>query len=353
MFEVHGFAAKDATSDLVPYTFSRRDVGATDIHIEILYSGICHSDLHQARNDWGNAPAENFPMVPGHEIVGRVVAVGPNVKKFKVGDLAGVGCMVDSCRECESCKRDLEQYCQVHTSFTYNGTEQDRKTLTQGGYSTAIVVEERFAVKISEKLDLKAVAPLLCAGITTYSPLRHWKVGPGQKVGVIGLGGLGHMGVKFAKAMGAHVTMITTSPGKGEDAKKLGADAVLISTDADAMQKAAATFDFLLNTVPVSHDINPYTSLLKLDGTMVLVGALTPLDGVIGGSLMLPRRTIAGSAIGGMAETQEMMDFCAEHNIVSEIELVDMASINETYKRLVKNDVRYRFVIDMATMPKG
>ncbi|MEX1828363.1 NAD(P)-dependent alcohol dehydrogenase [Luteibacter sp. CQ10] len=353
MFEVHGFAAKDATSDLVPYTFSRRDVGASDIHIEILYSGICHSDLHQARNDWGNAPAENFPMVPGHEIVGRVVAVGPNVKKFKVGDLAGVGCMVDSCRECESCKRDLEQYCQVHTSFTYNGTEQDRKTVTQGGYSTAIVVEERFAVKISEKLDLKAVAPLLCAGITTYSPLRHWKVGPGQKVGVIGLGGLGHMGVKFAKAMGAHVTMITTSPSKGDDAKKLGADAVLISTDAEAMQKAASSFDFLLNTVPVSHDINPYTSLLKLDGTMVLVGALTPLDGVIGGSLMLPRRTIAGSAIGGMAETQEMMDFCAEHNIVSDIELVDMASINETYKRLVKNDVRYRFVIDMATMPKG
>lgn len=348
MFEVRGFAAHDATSPLVPFTFKRRDVGAHDVRIEILYSGICHSDLHQAKGDWGNS---TFPMVPGHEIVGRVVEVGNAVKKFKVGDFAGVGCMVDSCRNCDSCKQDLEQYCQVHTSFTYNGTEQDKTTPTQGGYSTAIVTEERFVVKISEKLDLKATAPLLCAGITTYSPLRHWKVGPGQKVGVIGLGGLGHMGVKFAKAMGAHVTMITTSAAKGADAKRLGADAVLVSTDEEAMKAAASSFDFLLNTVPVSHDINPYTFLLKLDGTMVLVGALTPLDGVIGGSLMLPRRTIAGSAIGGMAETQEMMDFCAEHNIVSDIEVVDMASINETYKRLVKNDVRYRFVIDMATMP--
>jgi len=348
MIEVRGFAAKSATTPLVPFTFQRRDPGAHDVRIEILYSGVCHSDLHQAKGDWGNSV---FPMVPGHEIVGRVVAVGSAVSKFKVGDFAGVGCMVDSCRECDSCKQDLEQYCTTHTSFTYNGTEQDKTTPTQGGYSTEIVVEERFVVKISEKLDLKATAPLLCAGITTYSPLRHWKVGPGQKVGVIGLGGLGHMGVKFAKAMGAHVTMITTSASKGEDAKRLGADAVLLSTDAEAMKAQASSFDFLLNTVPVSHDINPYTSLLKLDGTMVLVGALTPLDGVIGGSLMLPRRTIAGSAIGGMAETQEMMDFCAEHNIVSDIEVVDMTSINETYVRLAKNDVRYRFVIDMATMP--
>ncbi|MDQ7995750.1 MAG: NAD(P)-dependent alcohol dehydrogenase [Luteibacter sp.] len=348
MIEVRGFAAKSATTPLVPFTFQRRDPGAHDVRIEILYSGVCHSDLHQAKGDWGNSV---FPMVPGHEIVGRVVAVGSAVSKFKVGDFAGVGCMVDSCRECDSCKQNLEQYCTTHTSFTYNGTEQDKTTPTQGGYSTEIVVEERFVVKISEKLDLKATAPLLCAGITTYSPLRHWKVGPGQKVGVIGLGGLGHMGVKFAKAMGAHVTMITTSASKGEDAKRLGADAVLLSTDAEAMKAQASSFDFLLNTVPVSHDINPYTSLLKLDGTMVLVGALTPLDGVIGGSLMLPRRTIAGSAIGGMAETQEMMDFCAEHNIVSDIEVVDMSSINETYVRLAKNDVRYRFVIDMATMP--
>lgn len=348
MIEVRGFAAKSATTPLVPFTFQRRDPGAHDVRIEILYSGVCHSDLHQAKGDWGNSV---FPMVPGHEIVGRVVAVGSAVSKFKVGDFAGVGCMVDSCRECDSCKQNLEQYCTTHTSFTYNGTEQDKTTPTQGGYSTEIVVEERFVVKISEKLDLKATAPLLCAGITTYSPLRHWKVGPGQKVGVIGLGGLGHMGVKFAKAMGAHVTMITTSASKGEDAKRLGADAVLLSTDAEAMKAQASSFDFLLNTVPVSHDINPYTSLLKLDGTMVLVGALTPLDGVIGGSLMLPRRTIAGSAIGGMAETQEMMDFCAEHNIVSDIEVVDMTSINETYVRLAKNDVRYRFVIDMATMP--
>ncbi|SDG25681.1 NAD(P)-dependent alcohol dehydrogenase [Dyella sp. 333MFSha] len=348
MIEVRGFAAKSATTPLVPFTFQRRDPGAHDVRIEILYSGVCHSDLHQAKGDWGNSV---FPMVPGHEIVGRVVAVGSAVGKLKVGDFAGVGCMVDSCRECDSCKQNLEQYCTTHTSFTYNGTEQDKTTPTQGGYSTEIVVEERFVVKISEKLDLKATAPLLCAGITTYSPLRHWKVGPGQKVGVIGLGGLGHMGVKFAKAMGAHVTMITTSASKGEDAKRLGADAVLLSTDAEAMKAQASSFDFLLNTVPVSHDINPYTSLLKLDGTMVLVGALTPLDGVIGGSLMLPRRTIAGSAIGGMAETQEMMDFCAEHNIVSDIEVVDMTSINETYVRLAKNDVRYRFVIDMATMP--
>jgi len=348
MIEVRGFAAKSATTPLVPFTFQRRDPGAHDVRIEILYSGVCHSDLHQAKGDWGNSV---FPMVPGHEIVGRVVAVGSAVSKFKVGDFAGVGCMVDSCRECDSCKQDLEQYCTTHTSFTYNGTEQDKTTPTQGGYSTEIVVEERFVVKISEKLDLKATAPLLCAGITTYSPLRHWKVGPGQKVGVIGLGGLGHMGVKFAKAMGAHVTMITTSASKGEDAKRLGADAVLLSTDAEAMKAQVSSFDFLLNTVPVSHDINPYTSLLKLDGTMVLVGALTPLDGVIGGSLMLPRRTIAGSAIGGMAETQEMMDFCAEHNIVSDIEVVDMSSINDTYVRLAKNDVRYRFVIDMATMP--
>jgi uncharacterized zinc-type alcohol dehydrogenase-like protein len=348
MFEVRGFAAPQAKAPLAPFKVPRRDVGPTDVHIEILYSGVCHSDLHQAQDDWGPGI---FPMVPGHEIVGRVKAVGANVKKFKVGDYAGVGCMVDSCRECESCKRDLEQYCLTHTSFTYNGTEQDKTTPTYGGYSTDIVVEERFVVKISEKLDLKATAPLLCAGITTYSPLRHWKVGPGQKVGVIGLGGLGHMGVKFAKAMGAHVTMVTTSASKGEDAKRLGADAVLLSTDAEAMKAAASSFDFLLNTVPVSHDLNPYINLLKLDGTMVLVGVLTPIDGMIGGALMLPRRTIAGSAIGGMAETQEMMDFCAEHGIVSDIELVDMASINETYKRLVKNDVRYRFVIDMSTMP--
>jgi alcohol dehydrogenase (NADP+) len=350
MFEVHGFAAKDATSPLVPFKFDRRDVGPHDVHIEILYSGVCHSDLHQAKGDWGNS---TFPMVPGHEIIGRVKAVGSEVKKLKVGDYAGVGCMVDSCRTCESCKKDLEQYCTVHTSFTYNGTEQDKKTPTYGGYSTEIVTEERFVVKVSDKLDLKAAAPLLCAGITTYSPLRHWNVGPGQKVGVIGLGGLGHMGVKFAKAMGAHVTMITTSEAKGADAKRLGADDVLVSTDPKQMEAAASKFDFLLNTVPVSHDILPYLSLLKLDGTMVLVGALTPLDAFPGGALMLPRRTVAGSAIGGMAETQEMMDFCAEHNIVSDVEMVNMADINEVYVRLAKNDVRYRFVIDMASMPKN
>ena len=348
MFEVRGYAATSSTSPLAPFTFQRRDVAAHDIRIEILFSGICHSDLHQAHNDWGNSM---YPMVPGHEIVGRVVEVGSAVTKYKVGDLAGVGCMVDSCRHCDSCDQDLEQYCLNHTSFTYNGTEQDKKTPTYGGYSTQMVVEERFAVKIADTLDLKAVAPLLCAGITTYSPLRHWKVGPGQKVGVIGLGGLGHMGVKFAKAMGAHVTMITTSEAKGADAKRLGADAVLVSRDDAQMKAAASSFDFLLNTIPVGHDLNPYAALLKLDGTMVLVGVLTPVEPLAGGNLIGKRRSIAGSAIGGMAETQEMMDFCAEHNIVSDVEVVAMDSINETYERLVKNDVRYRFVIDMATMP--
>ena len=348
MFEVRGYAATSATSPLAPFTFQRRAVAAHDIRIEILFSGICHSDLHQARNDWSNSM---YPMVPGHEIVGRVVEVGSAVTKYKVGDIAGVGCMVDSCRHCESCKQDLEQYCLNHTSFTYNGTEQDKTTPTYGGYSTQMVVEERFAVKISETLDLKAVAPLLCAGITTYSPLRHWKVGAGQKVGVIGLGGLGHMGVKFAKAMGAHVTMITTSEAKGADAKRLGADAVLVSRDDAQMKAAASSFDFLLNTIPVGHDLNPYAALLKLDGTMVLVGVLTPVEPLAGAALIGMRRTIAGSAIGGMAETQEMMDFCAEHNIVSDVEVVAMDSINETYERLIKNDVRYRFVIDMATMP--
>jgi uncharacterized zinc-type alcohol dehydrogenase-like protein len=348
MFEVRGFAAPDAKSPLVPFTFERRAVGAKDVRIEILYSGICHSDLHQARNDWSNSV---YPMVPGHEIIGRVVEVGSAVTRFKPGDYAGVGCLVDSCRECTSCKSDLEQYCVNHASWTYNSTEQDLKTVTQGGYSTQTVVSERFVVKVSEKLDLRAVAPLLCAGITTYSPLRHWKVGPGQKIGVIGLGGLGHMGVKFAKAMGAHVTMITTSEAKGADAVRLGADAVLVSRDEAAMKAATASFDFLLNTVPVSHDVNPYTALLKLNGTMVLVGVLTNVEPVFGSTLIYGRRSVAGSCVGGMAETQEMMDFCAEHGIVSDVEVVPMASINETYERLLKSDVRYRFVIDMATMP--
>ena len=289
-------------------------------------------------------------MVPGHEIVGRVAKVGSHVTKLKVGDLAGVGCMVDSCRICEPCEAEVEQYCVNGCTWTYNGRERESKQLTFGGYSEQIVVEQRFVVKVPEKLDTKAVAPLLCAGITTYSPLRHWKVGKGQKVGIIGLGGLGHMGVKFAKALGAHVVMITTSPEKGKDALRLGADEVLVSRDAEAMAKAAGSFNFLLNTIPVGHDINPYLTLLKLDGAMVMVGALTALDPLMGYNLIGGRKTVAGSAIGGMAETQEMLDFCAEHNIVSDVEMIQIAEVNAAYERLLKNDVHYRFVIDMASL---
>ena len=348
MFTVRAYAAQSPTSPIAPFAIERREPGEKDIHIEILYSGICHSDLHQAHDDWGGAL---FPMVPGHEIVGRVKAVGSKVTKVKVGDFAGVGCMVDSCRECSACKEDLEQYCERGATWTYNSKERNSDRLTFGGYSEAIVVEERFVVSIPASMDLKAVAPLLCAGITTYSPLRHWKVSPGQKVGVIGLGGLGHMGIKFAKAMGAHVVMITTSPEKGKDATRLGADEVLLSKDADAMAKHALSFDFLLNTIPVSHDVNPYLALLRRDATMVMVGVLTALDPpVMGGSLIFGRKHLTGSGIGGMAETQEMIDFCAEKGIVSDIEMIAMNQVNEAYERLVKNDVKYRFVIDMATM---
>ncbi|WP_034293893.1 NAD(P)-dependent alcohol dehydrogenase [Herbaspirillum sp. RV1423] len=350
MIQARGYAVHDAQSPLAPFSFERREPGPHDVQIEILYSGICHSDLHQIHNDWHNSL---YPMVPGHEIVGRVVKVGEHVKKLKTGDYAGVGCMVDSCRVCSACKEDLEQYCEEGSTLTYNDTERNSDKLTFGGYSDQIVVEERFVVKVDPSMDLKGVAPLLCAGITTYSPLRHWKVGPGQKVGIVGLGGLGHMGIKFAKAFGAHVVMITTSPEKGKDAKRLGADEVLVSTDADAMAKNAASFDFILNTIPVPHSTNPYLALLKRDRTMVLVGVLTELSPpVIGGMLIGGRKSIVGSAIGGMAETQEMLDFCAQHNIVSDIELIPIQSVNSAYERLVKNDVRYRFVIDMASLAK-
>jgi uncharacterized zinc-type alcohol dehydrogenase-like protein len=350
MIKAKGYATHSASGDLVPFSFERREPGPHDVQIEILYCGICHSDLHQAHNDWSNSL---YPMVPGHEIVGRVVKVGAHVKKLKAGDHAGVGCMVDSCRQCASCQEDMEQYCEEGPTVTYNGRERGSDQLTFGGYSDVIVVDERFVVSIPKSLDLKAVAPLLCAGITSYSPLHHWKVGKGQKVGVIGLGGLGHMGVKFAHAMGAHTVMITTSPEKGKDAMRLGADEVLVSTDAAAIVKQARSFDFLLNTVPVSHDLNPYADLLKRDGTMVLVGVLTALEpALLGYKLIGGRRSIAGSAIGGMVETQQMIDFCAEHNIVSDIEMVDIQSVNETYKRLVKNDVKYRFVIDMQSLKR-
>jgi alcohol dehydrogenase (NADP+) len=347
MFEARGYAVHNSTSPLVPFRFTRREPGSRDVRIEILYTGICHSDLHQARNDWSNAL---YPMVPGHEIVGRVVQVGNEVEKFKVGDYAGVGCMVDSCRHCSACRENLEQYCEEGATWTYNSKERGSDQLTFGGYSDQIVVEERFVVKVSDGLDLKAVAPLLCAGITTYSPLRHWKVGPGQKVGVIGLGGLGHMGIKFAKALGAQVVMITTSPSKGEDASRLGADEVLISTDAAAMAAHAGSFDFLLNTIPVSHNLNPYMALLKRDRTMALVGVLTDTEPLAGVSVIFGRKALVGSAIGGMVETQEMMDFCAEHGIVSDVEIVPIQSVNEAFDRLSKNDVKYRFVIDMASL---
>jgi alcohol dehydrogenase (NADP+) len=347
MNNVKAYAAQAADSPIAPFSVDRRDPGPHDVQIDILYCGVCHSDLHQARNDWGNAM---YPMVPGHEIVGRVVAVGEHVKKLKVGDYAGVGCMVDSCRHCDPCEAGLEQYCLEGCTLTYNGKERGSEQLTFGGYSEQVVVEQRFVVKVPETLDLKAVAPLLCAGITTYSPLRHWKVGKGQKVGVIGLGGLGHMGVKFAKALGAHVVMITTSPEKGKDALRLGADEVLVSRDSDAMAKAAGSFNFLLNTIPVGHDMNPYMALLKLDGTMVMVGALTPLEPLVGVNLIMGRRSVAGSGIGGMPETQEMIDFCAEHGIVSDVEMIKIQDVNTAYERLLKNDVRYRFVIDMASL---
>jgi uncharacterized zinc-type alcohol dehydrogenase-like protein len=351
MIQVKGYAASDARSPLRPFSFERRDPAPHDVQIEILYTGICHSDLHQTRDDWGGAI---FPMVPGHEIVGRVLKVGSQVTRLKVGDFAGVGCMVDSCRQCSACVEGLEQYCEKTPTLTYNSRERESGKPTFGGYSEQIVVEQRFVVKIPPTLDLKAVAPLLCAGITSYSPLRHWKVGPGQKVGVVGLGGLGHMGIKFAKALGAHVVMITTSPGKGKDAQRLGADEVLVSSDAAAMEAHRSSFDFLLNTVPVGHDVNPYVTLLKRDRTMVLVGVLTALEPPpSGANLIVPRKSIAGSCIGGMPETQEMIDFCAKHNIVSDVEMVPIQSVNEAYERLLKNDVKYRFVIDMASLKKA
>ncbi|HEY1946155.1 MAG TPA: NAD(P)-dependent alcohol dehydrogenase [Bryobacteraceae bacterium] len=341
------YAAQTATSALAPHTIQRRDPAADDVVIDILYCGVCHSDLHQARNEWGNTI---YPVVPGHEIVGCVLKVGKNVKKFKEGDIAAVGCMVDSCRSCANCQRGLEQYCLQFPTFTYNGADKHTGGVTYGGYSENIVVDEAFVLKVSEKLNLAAAAPLLCAGITTYSPLRHWKVGPGQKVGIVGLGGLGHMGVKFAHALGAHVVLFTTSPGKTADARRLGADEVVVSKDADQMQKHAGSFDFILDAVSADHDINAYLTLLKLDGTLTLVGAPEKPLPVAAFNLLLPRRQFAGSAIGGIAETQEMLDFCAEHGIVSDVEMIGIQDVNTAYDRLLKGDVKYRFVIDMASL---
>jgi uncharacterized zinc-type alcohol dehydrogenase-like protein len=322
-------------------------VGAHDVQIEIAYCGICHSDIHQVRDEWGGS---KYPMVPGHEIVGKVTAVGAHVKKFQVGDLAGVGCLVDSCRTCPSCQRQLEQFCEKGAAFSYNSTEMDRKTITQGGYSSSIVTDEAFVLKISPKLDLAAAAPLLCAGITTYSPLRHWNTKKGDKVGVVGLGGLGHMAVKIAAAMGAEVTMLSTSKSKEADARKLGAHYFGLTSDDATFKRLAGQFDLIIDTISAPHDYNKYLSLLRLEGAMVLLGVPPAPTPVAAGSLIFGRKVLTGSLIGGIAETQEMLDFCAEHGIVSEIELIPVQQVNEAYERMLKNDVRYRFVLDMKTL---
>ena len=343
------YAAYDAESPLAPFTLERRLPGHHDVQIEILFCGVCHSDLHTARNEWGGA---TYPCVPGHEIVGRVTATGEHVGRFAVGDLVGVGCMVDSCQHCDACAEGLEQYCENGFTGTYDSREQGGGPITYGGYSDKIVVREEFVLRIKHGEDqLAAVAPLLCAGITTWSPLREWKVGAGHKVGVVGLGGLGHMGVKLAAAMGAHVVLFTTSPNKREDALRLGAHEVVVSRNPDEMAAHKNSFDFILNTVAAPHDLDAFLTLLKRDGTMTLVGAPAtphPSPGVF--NLILKRRRLAGSLIGGIEETQEMLDFCAEHGIVSDIEMIPMQAINEAYERMLRSDVKYRFVIDMQSL---
>ncbi len=341
------YAAFSATAPLGPHQIERRAVGPHDVQIEIAFCGICHSDLHQVRNEWGGS---SYPMVPGHEIVGKVTAVGTHVKGFKAGDLVGVGCMVDSCRTCPSCQRELEQFCEKGAAFTYNGTEMDRKTPTFGGYSSSVVVDEAFTLKISPKLDLAAAAPLLCAGITTYSPLRHWKTKKGDKVGVVGLGGLGHMAVKIAAAMGAEVTMLSTSKAKEVDARKLGAQNFGLTSDDATFKRLAGHFDLIIDTISAPHDYNKYLGLLRVEGVMVLLGVPPEPTSVAATSLIFGRRTLSGSLIGGIQETQEMLDFCAEHGIVSDIELIPVQQVNVAYERMLKNDVRYRFVLDMKTL---
>lgn len=348
MIKTQGYAAQSATTPLAPFGFERREPGPRDIQIEILYCGVCHSDLHTVRSEW---PGTVYPLVPGHEIVGRVVKTGGEVSKLKEGDFAAVGCMVDSCRRCSSCAEGLEQYCENGFAGTYGGVEKETGRPTYGGYSDKIVVDEHFVLRLSDKLDPAAAAPLLCAGITTWSPLHHWKVGKGQKVGVVGLGGLGHMAVKLAHALGAYVVLFTTSPDKAEDARRLGADEVVISRNAEEMGKHAGSFHFILNTVAAPHDLDAYLVLLRRDGVMTLVGAPGephPSPNVF--NLIMGRRSLTGSLIGGIEETQEMLDFCAEHGITSDIELIPIQRINEAYERMVKGDVKYRFVIDMASL---
>ena len=347
MLQTKGYAVQSAESKFETFDFGRRELGAEDILIEIKFCGVCHSDIHQARNEWGNSI---FPMVPGHEIVGRVAKIGEGVTKFAEGDFAGVGCFVDSCGTCENCAQDVEQFCQVHCSQTYNSTEMDKTTPTYGGYSTQIVVKEDYALKISDSENLAGIAPLLCAGITTYSPLRRFKVGEGSKVGIVGLGGLGHMGVKFAAAMGADVTVFSTSPSKEEDAKKLGAHHFVVTKEAENMKPLRGQFDFILDCVSADHDLNMYLGLLKYEGAMVLVGAPERPLPVHAFSLIPNNRTLAGSGIGGIKETQEMLDYCAEKGITSDIEIIDIKDIEAAYERTIKGDVRYRFVIDTKSL---
>jgi len=342
-----GYAAQSATTPLAPFSFERRAVGPHDVQFEILYCGVCHSDLHVARNEWGGT---HYPIVPGHEIVGRVTKVGGHVKKFKAGDLAGVGCLVDSCRDCDNCKKGLEQFCRNGSTGTYNGADKKSGGYTYGGYSNQIVADESFVLKISDKLPLEGVAPLLCAGITTYSPLRHWKVGKGHKVAVVGLGGLGHMAVKLAASFGAEVTMLSTSPSKEKDARHLGAHHFALTKDAAQVKALAGKFNFIIDTVSAEHNYNDYLAMLDTDSVMICVGAPPTPSQIVAFNLIGGRKSLAGSLIGGLPETQEMLDYCAEHNIVSDVEVIRMDYINEAYERMLKGDVKYRFVIDMKTL---
>lgn len=347
MIQVKAFAAYDAETPLKPFEFERKEVGPNQVQIEILFSGVCHSDIHTAKGDWGPAI---YPLVPGHEIVGRIIQTGDAVKNFKVGELAGVGCFVDSCRHCQSCLEGEEQYCDEGMTGTYNSYERGTKNPTYGGYSTTITVDEKYTLHVSDKLPLSGVAPLLCAGITTYSPLRHLKVGKGHKVAVLGLGGLGHMAVKFAASFGAEVTMLSGSPSKEADAKKLGAHHFALTSNAEVMASLVNSFDVILNTVSAQHDYNTYLNLLRKNGTMIVVGVPPAGEPLQAFTLISKRRSIMGSLIGGIAETQEMLDYCAEHNIVSEVEVINMDYINKAYERMEKSDVKYRFVIDMASL---
>jgi len=347
MEKTKAYATRSATSALAPFEVSRRELGEGDLQIDIAFCGVCHSDIHQARNEWGNAI---YPMVPGHEIVGKVSRVGSRVTRFRAGDLAGAGCMVDSCRACDSCRRDLEQFCERGAAMTYNGTEMDRVTPTYGGYSSRIVVPERFALRIPAGLDLAGAAPLLCAGITTYSPLRHWKVEKGQRVGVVGLGGLGHMAVKLAASMGAEVTLLSTSPKKEADARRLGAQGFALTSSEAAMKKLAGRFHLLVDTISAPHDLNQYLGLLRVEGALVMLGVPPAPAPVHAFSLILGRKSLSGSLIGGIAETQEMLDYCGRNRIVSDVEVIPIQKINEAYERMLRGDVRYRFVIDLASL---